>query len=70
MKTWIVHTSVDVEIIGLQKTLKLVSVCLETQADTTLHVRECWSQHGANYLDNVGASTPHNPIGLHGMSQR
>jgi hypothetical protein len=36
----------DVEIIGLQKMMKLVSHRLETQADTTLHVSEYCSQHG------------------------
>jgi hypothetical protein len=37
---------VDVEIIGLQKTFKLVSLCLETQAATTPLVRDCRSECG------------------------
>jgi hypothetical protein len=39
-ETWPVHFSVDVEIRWLQKLVKLVSFRLETQADTTLQVRE------------------------------
>jgi hypothetical protein len=35
---WRVHTSVDEQIIGSQKMLKLVSFYPETQADPTLHV--------------------------------
>jgi hypothetical protein len=31
---------------GLQNILKLGCLLLETQADTTLHVHECFSQHG------------------------
>jgi hypothetical protein len=34
-----------IQIIGLQKALKLVSLCLETQADTTPHVREYGSEY-------------------------
>jgi hypothetical protein len=34
-----------VEITGLQKMLKLVSLCLNVQADMPLHVHECCNQH-------------------------
>jgi hypothetical protein len=35
---WQVHTSVDVDIFGSQKMLKLLSFHLDIQADMTLHV--------------------------------
>jgi hypothetical protein len=37
---------IDEEIIGLQKLMKLVPLCLKAQADMLLHVHECCSQHG------------------------
>jgi hypothetical protein len=42
--TWQQH--LDVEVTGLQMMLKLISLVPETQADTTLHVRDRRSQHG------------------------
>jgi hypothetical protein len=41
----------DVEITGQQKMLKLVSLRLETQTDTTLHGRESCRQHGSRIAD-------------------
>jgi hypothetical protein len=55
--TWQGHTLAFVEIFELQMMLKLVSFRLETQYDTTLHLRESCSQHGmqdcSNSVDNV-----------------
>jgi hypothetical protein len=46
-ETWRICISVNVKIIGLQKKkLKLVSLHLETQADTTLNAPEYCSPHG------------------------
>jgi hypothetical protein len=41
-----VQSLIDVEINGLQKVLKSVSLRLDTLGDRTHHVRECCSQHG------------------------
>lgn len=40
-KIWQVYTLVDVQIIGLHEMFKLVSLCLQTQVNTMLHVCEC-----------------------------
>jgi hypothetical protein len=37
--------------------LKLVSLWLETQADTTLHVRELCSQHGEKEMARTGQAS-------------
>jgi hypothetical protein len=39
-----IHALVDGKIIWLQRTLKLVSLLLETQADTTLMFAEAWQE--------------------------
>jgi hypothetical protein len=44
--------------VGLEKMLKLVFFRVETQADTTLHVRECCSQHGGS--DNLESQSEEN----------
>jgi hypothetical protein len=59
------HTVVGVEIIMLQKMLKLVSLWLETQANNTrLHVRECCRQHGRRNCSTFrnGANRGHRHI--------
>jgi hypothetical protein len=47
-ETWRIHTSVDMEMMKLQKRLKLFLFLLETQADTVLRVGEIVSSQGTN----------------------
>jgi hypothetical protein len=46
MKLWSIHTFIGMEIIQLQKMVNLVTLHLETQADTAFHVCKCSSQRG------------------------
>jgi hypothetical protein len=57
------YNSVDVEIIGSQEMLKLVSVRLEMRLRTTHHISECCSQHGRSGSQTEGNST--NRAGRH-----
>jgi hypothetical protein len=57
-ETWRTHTLVKMQITGSQKTLMLVSIRLETQADTLSHVLQCFSQHvetGVNSAKRAGS---------------
>jgi hypothetical protein len=66
MKLWQVHALVDMEITWLQTMLKVVSVYLDIQADTALHIHECCSQYGRMDCSNCRNGT--NWVGRHQVS--
>jgi hypothetical protein len=56
-KTWHIRPLVDVDIAGLQRMLKSVSLCPKREADLMLHVHKCCSQHGRRDCSNCISGT-------------